>query len=94
MRKIEQEMNEAIANGNNWQKDNTAIIFTRHHDELQGAVYLHNNMVAHITPGKTIVPVEETFRQYPTRTTASRLRGLGVDARIKNSRPMINDQFI
>lgn len=94
MRKIEEEMNEAIANGNNWQKDNTAVIFTRHHNELQGAVFLHSNMIAHITPNKTIIPVEETFLQNPTQTTVSRLKALGVDAQIKNQCPMINGQFI
>jgi hypothetical protein len=76
MRKIEKEMNVAISGWvSNWSKDNTTI----YNNGKAANVYLHGNHIAEVTlEGKVIVNLE-TLREYPTNTTKSRLRALGVN---------------
>ena len=76
MRKVEQQMNDAIAQGINWASGNTTVTF----DESTGisAVYLHGNHIADITEGRVFVDID-TLKDYPTNTTKSRLRALGAD---------------
>lgn len=64
-------------------------------------VYLHGNMIAEVVPsegsrqydkpgmGWAVIPDSHTFREFPTPTTRSRLRALGVDAAIRQGEPMI-----
>ena len=49
MRKIEQEMNQAIAQGRDWQKANTSVHFNS--DEGVAVVRLHGNKIAEIGEG-------------------------------------------
>ena len=44
MRKIEREMNSAILNNQDWQKDNTRVEFDPEINE--STVYLHGNKIA------------------------------------------------
>ena len=46
MRKIEQQMNEAVANNKNWQSANTSV----HYNEENGVsiVRLHGNKIAEV----------------------------------------------
>ncbi len=81
MRKIEQEMNQAIAALLNnrgvyrWHKANTGIS-SNYAGECE--VFLHNNHIATVTKEGLKVNVS-TLRRWPSMTTRSRLRALGAD---------------
>ena len=75
MRQIEQKMVDAVQKGNNWELANTEVISD---GEGLSWVYLHGHMIALSVDG-IIEPIRETLLEWPTRTTMSRLRALGVD---------------
>jgi len=75
MRQIEQKMVEALNNGDNWELANTEVVSD---GEGLSWVYLHGHMIALSVDG-IIEPIRETLLKWPTRTTMSRLRALGVD---------------
>ena len=75
MRQIEQKMVEAVQKGYNWELANTQVISD---GEGLSWVYLHGHMMALSVDG-IIEPIRETLLEWPTRTTMSRLRALGVD---------------
>lgn len=86
MRKIEQEMLQAIRDRRSWQSGNTAV-FT-----AGGiiSVYLHGHRIATSAGtgtgyyGELILNADrDTLRQWPTATTKSRLRALGIDVQTK-----------
>lgn len=81
MRKIEAQMNRAIRDGRNWASANTQVVIGF---QDSATVYLHGHHIATVTPDGEVVPNRETFRDWPTATTRSRLRALGVNASIKN----------
>ena len=62
-------------NGDNWCLANTQVISD---GEGLSWVYLHGHMIALSVDG-IVEPVRETLLDWPTRTTMSRLRALGVD---------------
>ena len=70
MRKIEQQMNEAVANNKNWQSANTSV----HYNEENGVsiVRLHGNKIAEI--GDDYLQIFDGGWQ--TTTTKSRLNAL------------------
>ena len=82
MRKIEQQMNEAIRAFQNvktwdslsWSSGNTSV--TRQPDGFID-VYLHGNHIAQI--GDRLLVSLPTLRRWPSMTTRSRLRALGAD---------------
>lgn len=75
MRQIEQKMVEALNNGDSWESANTEVVSD---GEGLSWVYLHGHMIALSVDG-IIEPIRETLLKWPTRTTMSRLRALGVD---------------
>ena len=81
MRQIEEEMMDAIANNDCWSKSNTAVI----HNDMTGLmmVYLHGHHIASgsvMATGNRVWHINyDTLRDWPTRTTMSRLRALGFD---------------
>ena len=76
MRKIEEAMCEAVKNRKNWANGNTRVeIFN---DEI--TVYLHENAIYRIVDGVKYW----SFAGWPTMTTKSRLRALGVDYKAGN----------
>ena len=82
MRKIEQLMNDAIHNHVRWSLDNTIVSPL---DENTVAVYLHGHEIALINRRTGFVMTNvDTLRRYPTNTTKSRLRALGVSVTTKN----------
>ena len=89
MRKIEQQMNTAVHHKAGWSKDNTMV---RYAPEVNSsAIYLHGHHIAtYVHSTSTMVPNRDTFRDWPTATTRSRLRALGVTASIKNFAATIN----
>ena len=70
MRKIEREMNAAISNNQNWQKDNTEVTFDPETNESK--VYLHGNHIA--TIGDDFVQIFDGG--YQSNTTKSRLNAI------------------
>jgi hypothetical protein len=77
MRKIEEQMNEALANGVNWAGSNTTV--TDSSREGAQDVYLHGNHIATVFCDGSVMVNKETLAEYPTNTTKSRLRALGAD---------------
>jgi hypothetical protein len=77
MRKIEKQMTAAVQNLAKWRLDNTSVSPI---DDVNCAVYLHGHEIALINQRTGLVMVNEnTLKAYPTNTTKSRLRALGVD---------------
>lgn len=75
MRQIEQQMNNAIAQGESWAGSNTQVVTL-----VNGVseVFLHGHHIAQCYGTETEVDIK-TLLNWPTRTTMSRLRALGVD---------------
>lgn len=82
MRKIEEQMNDAIHRHVRWQSANTLVSPL---DELTVAIYLHGHEIALINQRTGFVMTNvDTLRRYPTSTTKSRLRALGVNVYTRN----------
>jgi hypothetical protein len=97
MRKIEAGMINAIANKKNWKKDNTRVLIrkARIGDGLIAHIYLHDNHLACAFLDLSAVSVNtETLRQWPTPTTKSRLRALGVHVETIKGKTYIDDELI
>lgn len=79
MRQIEKDMLEAIENGQNKALGNTYV----HHVSDGVQIWLHGNHIATFehSDGGIVYVNKETLRRWPTNTTKSRLRALGVDVR-------------
>jgi hypothetical protein len=69
MRKIEQQMNAAISNSQNWQSGNTAVVSD---SDGVSRVYLHGNKIAEI--GDDYVQIFDGG--YQSKTTKSRLNAI------------------
>jgi hypothetical protein len=77
MRKIEQQMINAINERKSWQSGNTTV---RPIDDVNSAVFLHGNHIADVNSRNGFVMVvSHTLARYPTVTTKSRLRALGAN---------------
>lgn len=89
MKAIEQEMLRAIFNNKeHWSKDNTSIEREDLPDEVSHYhVYLHGNHIATVAHKHmrtlSVIADENTLQDYPTVTTKSRLRALGVNVYTK-----------
>jgi len=94
MRKIEQEMLNAIREGKHWTKDNTMVeINTRvGEDRKNYMVVLHGNPIATGYVGET--PSQVAFCGWVTHTTLSRLRALGVNVYTKNWEPYVDGKKV
>lgn len=77
MRQIEEKMLEAVNNGNSWELANTTVVYDVEDNESK--VYLHGHLIATVDDFGIARPVLSTLIAWPTRTTMSRLRALGVD---------------
>jgi len=77
MRKIEQQMIQAIKAKKTWSHNNTAVIYDKVIDV--SFVFLHGNQIGyHNHDDGLFFPNYKTLQEWPTRTTKSRLRALGV----------------
>lgn len=91
MRKIEKDMLNAIKSGRNWMQSNTAV----NHTATGADVFLHGNHIAHVSPhGGAVAVNKQTLMHWPTRTTLSRLRALGVDVGMRAGKVFINGEEI
>jgi hypothetical protein len=70
MRKIEEQMNKAVANNNNWTSANTSVTYCPESEESK--VYLHGNHIA--TIGDDFLQIFDGGWQ--SNTTKSRLNAL------------------
>ena len=70
MRKIEQQMNDAISNKQNWQSANTSVHFNE--EENVSVVRLHGNKIAEV--GVNFIRLFDGDHQ--TNTTKSRLNAI------------------
>tara|TARA_B110000285_G_scaffold145012_1_gene161947 strand:- start:109 stop:393 length:285 start_codon:yes stop_codon:yes gene_type:complete len=78
MRLIEEQMNQAINSKSNWSKDNTEVIYFANSDVSM--VFLHGHKIAVFDHyNDEIIADINTLSSWPTRTTKSRLRSLGID---------------
>ena len=77
MRKIEQQMIDAIYNRKRFANGNTTVSVI---DDVNSSVYLHGNHIADVNSRTGLVMVNVyTLRQWQTPTTKSRLRALGAN---------------
>lgn len=99
MKKIEQLMVKAVHNAINWKMSNTEVRRERSsyatHTVHILSVHLHGNHIADVTvypaTGVAVATANRaTFIDWPSRTTASRLRALGINASLKSSIPYID----
>lgn len=78
MRKIEQQMVDAVKAKATFSSTNTDVVYIGSDDTSK--VYLHNNHIGTYTHNDGIFTVNEnTLFCWPTNTTKSRLRALGVN---------------
>ena len=76
MRVIEKKMINAINSQSNFALDNTTV---QKIDDVNMAVYLHGNEIATVNSRTGFVMVNKvTLKQWPSNTTKSRLRALGM----------------
>ena len=90
MRLIEKQMLNAIHTGNDWSKDNTDVV----HLDVSNSViiYLHGYHIATYKPlTNTIRANLYTLKRWPTVTTKSRLRALGVNVYTRKGITYVND---
>ena len=94
MRTIEKQMWQAIeCQDRQWSTGNTAVEY-RFNDDVS-RVYLHGHHIADYDHGtESVSPNLKTLRAWPTNVTRSRLRALGINARIKQGQPTINGELI
>ena len=90
MRKVEKKMVEAIAQGRDFTLDNTHVKI----DFNTAHIFLHGNHIASVVNGGTPIVNLDTLREYPTPTTKSRLRALGVDVYTKQGITFVNGEAI
>jgi len=93
MRKIESSMITAVHTKANWFKGSTAVQYNEY--TYTSCIRLHGNIIATYGPMDAVVkPRLDTFREWPTVTTRSRLRALGVNASIEGGQAMIDGELI
>jgi hypothetical protein len=95
MRKIEQQMLDAIKNlsiGKSWQSSNTTV----RKIEGKSMIFLHDNLIAEFcqTFDDPLIVNREVLRRYPTNTTKSRLRALGANVATRKGVTYLNNVAI
>ena len=90
MRKIEDEMVRAAHSMRNWRSSNTEVKV----DSGISKVYLHGHHIATVGLLSGVEVNVDTLRRFPTNTTKSRLRALGVDVYTKDHVTYLNGEPI
>lgn len=88
MRKIEEQMVRAAHTLRDWRSGNTKV-------KINGAlahVYLHGHHIATVGSPDGVEVNVDTLREWPTPTTKSRLKALGVDVATKNHVTYLNGE--
>ena len=100
MRKIEMNMNAAVMLGRDWSDANTRVERVRMDRISACDVFLHGHHIATVwnaCDGRdrwTVTTNTDTLRAWPTRTTMSRLRALGVDVCTRKGEVLLNGEAI
>ena len=99
MRVIEKQMLKAIEARKDWHGANTAVHYlsaqeTGNPHGSRAEVYLHGNHIADYWYGSGIEVNKDTLFRWPTPTTCSRLRALGVRVNVLRGIPHIDGQPI
>ena len=93
MRLIEQQMMQAIYSGIHWSKDNTLVAPNVRTGDIN--IFLHTHLIAIFKPlTQTIEPNLDTLAHWPTVTTKSRLRALGVNVYTRKGITYVNDKEV
>lgn len=93
MRTIEKEMLQAIKDKRNWSKSNTVVIYNPISDKSK--VHLFGNLIGRYIHSKDIFETNiDMLLKWPSVTTISRLRALGVNVTQKNWKLYIDGQLI
>ena len=91
MRTIESKMLAAIQNGKaDWSLDNTRVMAIVGGFEVQ----LHGNRIATVDEYGSVKVDVNTLKRWPTNTTKSRLRALGVNLSTKAGVIMVDGKAI
>jgi len=90
MRKIEKFMLAAIEHHVPWSMNNTQVSI----DANTAHVFLFGKHIASVVNGGTPIVNLDTLRAYPTATTKSRLRALGVDVTTKKGITYLNGEEV
>jgi hypothetical protein len=96
MRKIENEMNDAIDNYKDFVKGNTSVFFIGAQESgnpngARSTIYLYNNHIADFWHESGELEVDaKTLARFPTATTKSRLRALGAKVTTKKGVTFLN----
>ena len=99
MRRVEEKMCKAILQEQNFTCDNTRV---KWHDKDHASIYLFGNEIAKVQRSVENNPKSEfiiatnsyTLRVWPTKTTCSRLKALGFNAKIKGGEINCNEVAI
>lgn len=86
MRKIEKQMIDAIRRKEPFKQGNTAVV----QEKNLSLVYLHGSNIA--TVNHTTMEITFSFCGYNTRTTASRIRALGVPVGFRDFEPVLYEK--
>jgi hypothetical protein len=78
MRKIELKMLQLITNKQSGNCGGNTTVFC-HSQDKWCAVHLHGHHIATVSQNGMVKPDLDTLKKYPTATTKSRLRALGVN---------------
>ena len=90
MRKLEQKMVAALNNAENFNGSNTTVLYDKNSN--QSSILLHGHLIAEYNHARGAVYANiETLARYPTNTTKSRLRALGVNVYTKKGVTYLND---
>ena len=93
MRLIEQQMNVAINDKVMWSKDNTEVTYYTSHNLSH--IRLHGHHIAVYDHAKLeLIPNLDTLAAWPTVTTKSRLRALGVNVYTRKGITYANDKEV
>lgn len=93
MRLIEKQMIEAIEKRLNFRKDNTDVIQCEYLGFAE--VRLHGHTLGtYLYSDDVFYPNPDTLREWPTNTTKSRLRALGVNVYTKKGVTYLNGQTL
>ena len=90
MRKIEKFMLAAIEHHVPWSMNNTQVSI----DFNTAHVFLHGNHIASVVQNGKVMVNKDTLRLFPTSTTKSRLRDLGVDVYTKQGVTYLNGKEV
>ena len=92
MRLIERQMNIAIHSGNDWSRNNTSVV---HYGCSCVCIYLNGHNIANYNRKNDTLQINlDTLAQWPTVTTKSRLRALGVNVYTRKGITYVNDKEV